>query len=63
MRKKTRKAFEEYLNDVVPVGSSQYENQLPPDARYGTPYGTAMRKHDPIQFQVGYEEWTAGDFA
>ncbi len=56
---KTKKAYEQYLNEFC----SNYEsdewiiggknrNKMYPN------YGTAIRKYDPIGFQVGYREFT-----
>lgn len=57
-KKKTRKAYEEYLNLFVPEYESdawiiggKNRNRMYPK------YGSALRKHDPIAFNVGYGEW------
>lgn len=58
--KKTRKTYEEYLNDFSPEQGSDkwiiggkirtYHMSL-------NQYGTALRKFDPIAFEVGYNDW------
>jgi hypothetical protein len=52
MIKLTKKAYEDYLNEFG-IGQPQYNLR-------GTPikkFGGWMRKNDPIQFRVGYNEW------
>lgn len=55
MSKYTRKAYEKYLNELsdsiceevfIMGGKMRHEK-----------YGTALRKHDPIAFEVGFQEW------
>jgi hypothetical protein len=60
MIKKTKKAYEEYLNDLSPEqGSDKWI--IGGVARiyymWRREYGKAIRKYDPIGFQVGYNEW------
>jgi hypothetical protein len=60
MAKKTRKAYEEFLNSASPEQGS-------PDWIIGgvirmaymwqSKYGTALRKYDKIGFEVGFNEW------
>lgn len=50
--KKTKKQFEEYLNQIMP----EEEFWMGGKCRLGK-YGTSMRKHDPIQFEWAYSEW------
>ena len=53
--KKTKKNYEEYLNeigDVLPEESFIMAGKF----RRGK-YGSMLRKHDPIAFQVGFNEW------
>ena len=59
--KKTKKQFEEYLNELAPNWDSDLwiiggknRNRLYPE------YGKAIRKYDPIAFEVGYREFIAG---
>jgi hypothetical protein len=53
--KKTRKDYEEYLNEVL---EKQDTPQLSvKEGTYLQKPGTWMRKHDPVQFQVGFQEW------
>jgi len=58
--KKTKKVYEEYLNDLyygqdISEGQYSYINAIRL-LRVGK-LGTALRKHDPIAFYVGYSEW------
>jgi len=55
---KTRKDYEEYLNEIgIDYESDEWimggknRNALYPN------YGTALRKYDPIAFNVGYSEF------
>jgi hypothetical protein len=57
--KKTKKNYEDYLNEIEPDqdndvwimgGENRYYSS-------GGMYGTAMRRHDNIQFEVGFSEW------
>jgi len=60
MKKKTKKAYEEYLNNISPAQGSadwiiggtirMYHMVL-------SQYGTALRLYDKIAFEVGYNEW------
>lgn len=51
-----QKQYEDYLNEIgVPVQERKSEGGRIPDTC--TKYGTWLRKHDPIAFQVGYQEW------
>ena len=57
---RTKRAYEEYLNEV---GQDMTLDQL--DERYSLgshrihnhDLGTFLRRYDPIQFEVGYNEW------
>lgn len=55
MSKYTRKAYEEYLNEL---GDSICEEAfiMGGKKRHGK-YGTAQRKYDPTAFEVGFKEW------
>jgi hypothetical protein len=55
--KKTRKEYEEYLNEVGIPEHEQTENEGRVPIPYEYKYGTWLRKHDPIAFNVGYNEW------
>ncbi len=59
--KKTRKAYEEYLNDLSPAYESE-EWIIGGQHRHGhamlKKYGRALRKYDPIGFEVGFKEWS-----
>ena len=69
--RKTKKAYEEYLNNLYSRGETLeltehcwYGNDKTPrektSARYLASqalYGTCLRKHDPIAFQVGFQDW------
>ena len=56
---KTKKDYEEYLNDLYSpyeawdIGRYMYKN----DVGYINKYGTKLRKSDPVAFQVGFNEW------
>lgn len=59
--KKTRKAYEEYLNELSPPYESDewiIKGTLSKVYRYRKQYGTAIRKHDIIGFNAGYTEWS-----
>lgn len=53
--KKTKKEYEKYLNEI---GLSLDEDHfiIGGKKRKGK-YGTMLRKHDPIAFSVGYNDW------
>ena len=56
---KTRKCYEEYLNDLYTpegaweIGCYMYKN----NQGYCKKYGTKLRKCDPIAFNVGFNEF------
>lgn len=56
-QQKTKKAYEHLLNEL---GQSLYEEDFwfggKNYYRFGT-YGSSMRRHDPILFEVGYSDW------
>lgn len=56
---KTKADYEEYLNEIG-EGLDEEEFIIGGKDRYGMPYGTALRKFDPIAFNVGYNEWKLG---
>lgn len=53
--KKTKKEYENYLNEI---GLSLDEDRfiIGGKKRNGK-YGAMLRKHDPIAFSVGYNDW------
>ena len=55
--KKTRANYKEYLDEIAPEVESD-EWIIGGKRRRGS-YGNALRKHDPIAFEVGYREWQA----
>ncbi len=57
--RKTRKAFEQYLNDNIKPDYDSEEWIIGGKQRKGLygKYGTALRKYDPIGFQVEYNYW------
>lgn len=56
--KKTKKAYEDYLNEVGErLGAEAFI--LAGKMRSGK-YGMLVRKYDPIGFEVGYNEWKRG---
>lgn len=57
--KKTKKAYEEYLNNNSHFDSDEYiiGGKKRETYYWSNRYGTALRKYDPIAFEVGYNEW------
>lgn len=58
--KKTKKQYENFLNSISPTkGSDEWiiGGKLRMYYMLYHAYGTAIRKYDPIAFQVGYEEF------
>lgn len=60
--KRTRKAYEEYLNTFnMPKDSFIMAGKYRVWYDHTDRYGTCMRKYDPIQFNTGYNEWRNND--
>jgi hypothetical protein len=60
MKAKTKKAYEEYLNDNSPEqGSEEWiiGGTIRMMHMWQNKYGTAIRKYDPIGSQLGYKEF------
>lgn len=60
MAKLTKKAYEEYLDGMSPEqGSEEWiiGGRIRMGLMWRKKYGTAIRKHDPIGFEVGFNEW------
>jgi hypothetical protein len=61
--KKTKKAYVEYLNEVALPEQGSEEWIIGGTIRMGhmwkKDYGGALRRYDPIAFQVSYQEWVA----
>lgn len=58
--KKTKGEYEEHLNKMSPEqGSDEWiiGGVIRMAFMWQNKYGTAIRKHDPIGFEVGYNEW------
>ncbi len=58
--KKTRKAYEEYLDEVQPAPESDewiIGGKERTALMWARRYGQALRKYDPIGFTVGFNEW------
>jgi hypothetical protein len=58
--KKTKKNYEECLNQNSPSqGSDEWiiGGKIRMNLMWSNKYGTAIRKYDPIAFEVGYNEW------
>lgn len=58
--KVTRKTYEKYLNQNSPEqGSEQWiiGGTIRMHHMWTNQYGTALRKYDPVAFNVGYNEW------
>lgn len=59
---KTKQAYEEYLNEVgedMSLEDLQARYNLGNHVIRNHDLGTFLRKYDPIQFEVGYNEWLA----
>ncbi len=57
---KTKKEYEEYLNDNSPSqGSEEWiiGGVIRMSFMWQNKYGTALRRFDPIAFEVGYNEF------
>ena len=60
MIKKTKKEYEEYLNDLqIESESDKYimGGKLRMSHALAETYGSCLRKHDPIAFEAGFNEW------
>ena len=60
MKKKTKKAYEEYLNELSPArGSDEWivGGTIRMSQMWQSKYGTALREYDKIAFEAGYQEW------
>ena len=61
--RKTRDNYESYLNDIYygtdlwEHGDGQYSYINAPKLLRQGKLGTALRKHDTIAFNVGFDEW------
>lgn len=54
--KKTRKAYEKYLNEYEVPENDRANNggRIPDYAKYGS----WLRRNDPVAFEVGFNEWS-----
>ena len=60
--KLTKKAYEEYLNENSPEqGNEEWiiGGTIRMAHMWQKKWGTALRKYDPIGFEVGYREWVS----
>lgn len=60
----TRGKYVEYLNGLSPHPESPNWIMAGKHRRYYAHrelYGTALRKYDPIAFEVGYQDWKRGN--
>jgi hypothetical protein len=60
MKQKTKKQYEEFLNECSPAqGGEEWiiGGTIRMAYMWKRQYGTAIRKYDPIAFQVGYNEF------
>lgn len=60
MKIATKKDYEEYLNESIKPDYESEEWIIGGKWRntyYYNRYGTALRKHAPIDFNVGFNEW------
>ena len=58
--KKTKKAYEKYLDEMSPPqGDDRWiiGGVIRMASMWSNRYGNAIRLHDPISFEVGYNEW------
>lgn len=58
--KKTKKQYEEYLNELSPEqGSDEWiiGGKIRMGLMWRNKYGTAIKRYDPIAFEVGFKEW------
>jgi len=55
MKKYTKKAYEQYLNDMSDCVREE-DFIMCGKMRHGK-YGTMLRKYDPIGFEIGFNEW------
>lgn len=56
--KLTKTEFEEYLNETTsPRDSFWMGGKFRTNYYNANKYGTALRKYDPIAFQVAYNDW------
>lgn len=55
MKAVTKDQYEEWVNEIPVAWADCKSNggRIPDDA----PYGTWLRRHDPIAFNVGFQEW------
>ena len=55
MKTDTKAEYERWVNDVDIPDDDKKSNggRIPDDAQYGT----WLRRHDPVAFNVGYQEW------
>lgn len=55
----TKKAYVEHLNECAPTDSDEYiiGGVLRMSYFHTRDYGNAIRKFDPIAFEVGFREW------
>lgn len=59
--KKNRAQYEAYLNCIdMPEVSFWMGGKLRSSYFHRGLYGTCLRKHDPIAFNVGFSEWRRG---
>lgn len=54
--KVTKKDYEEYLNDLIPFELNDWRFIINGKLRCG-PYGTILRRHDSVAFEVDYQNW------
>lgn len=57
MNRKTKKDYQEWLDEIAPDYGS--DDWIIGGKRRRGSYGAALRKYDPIAFEVGYREWKA----
>lgn len=61
--RKNKKDYEEYLNDMFrgqdlyDDGRGKYSYMNSKKLLRAGKMGTALRKHDPVAFEVGFREW------
>lgn len=58
--KKTKKAYQDYLDTLAPPqGDKRWiiGGKIRMALMWQSKYGQAMREHNPIGFEVGYNDW------
>jgi hypothetical protein len=57
LHKKTKKAYEDYCNEIECPELDHPKNNGRVSWLMVNKYGTWLRKNDPVEFEIGYNEW------